>query len=426
MDGARAEIAAESLPSDVALLDESGTITWANTTWLRAGRTEIAGLLAGCAVGVDFLGTLRAKRTPVAEAVAIGIAAVIAGDRSRFEQELSSVDGSRRWRLQANPLRGSSRGAVVVRSEITERSRGGPWELREPEDLAGRIARLTPRERDVLRLMVRGFSNREIGTDLGIAYTTVRSHAQAVIEKLGARSRLQAIARVSRGDVGGMMNTTPLGIADQEISVPAHIGLFYDAEPDLRRVQLKFLQPAIDDPRQGIVLFGPPGVARTMLRHLEADLGRSLKDELASGRILIAQTDSDPDQLLENIREAIAAVAAKGHGIVRFFADVKWGAPGFPLPEDALWVESRVNDLLANTGALVVCAYDVSRLPDKALILGGLQTHPIMVIGDWLSENPNYLEPADYLRTFLLQMQPDEPAGVTPTGSQPSEPPLAR
>jgi DNA-binding CsgD family transcriptional regulator len=409
MEGGRAEIAAESLPSDVALLDASGTITWANATWQRASRTGSPDLLAGCAVGANVLHLWRAKRTADAEAVAIGVAAVIAGERGRFEEELTSLEGARRWRLQANPLRGSSRGAVLVRSEIAEPSRGGPWGLPDPEDLAGRIAQLTPRERDVLRLMVRGLSNREIAAELGIAYTTVRSHAQSVIEKLAARSRLQAIARVTRGNLGGMMNTTPLGIGDQDVSVPGHIGLFYDAEPDLRRVQLEFLRPAIDDPRQGIVLFGPPRIAHTMLEHLESDLGRSLGDEIASGRILVAQTDRDPDQLLENIRQAIDTVAAKGHAIIRFFADVRWGAPGFPLPEDALWVESRVNDLLADTGALVVCAYDVSTLPDKALILGGLQTHPIMVIGDWLSENPNYLAPTDYLRAFLLQMHPAEP-----------------
>jgi hypothetical protein len=88
------------------------------------------------------------------------------------------------------------------------------------------------------------------------------------------------------------------------------------------------------------------------------------------------------------------------------------------MPEDALWVESRVNDMLADTGAIVVCAYDVSRLPDKALIMGGLQTHPIMVIGDWLAENPSYLSPTDYMRAFLVQMGSAKsatgPAGATP------------
>ena len=104
-------------------------------------------------------------------------------------------------------------------------------------------------------------------------------------------------------------------------------------------------------------------------------------------------------------------MAARRPTVIRFFGDVKWGAPGFPEPEDALWVESRVNSMLAETKAIVVCAYDVSRLPDNALIVGGLRTHPIMVIGDWVTESPNYLPPADYMRAFLLQMRS---AGSTP------------
>ena len=67
---------------------------------------------------------------------------------------------------------------------------------------ATRIAeRLTPRELDVLARMAAGLSNREIGADLGIEYTTVRSHVQSVLEKLGARSRFDAIARAYRGGV---------------------------------------------------------------------------------------------------------------------------------------------------------------------------------------------------------------------------------
>ena len=65
---------------------------------------------------------------------------------------------------------------------------------------ATRIAeRLTPRELEVLARMAAGLSNREIGADLGIEYTTVRGHVQSVLEKLGARSRFDAIARAYRG-----------------------------------------------------------------------------------------------------------------------------------------------------------------------------------------------------------------------------------
>ena len=57
------------------------------------------------------------------------------------------------------------------------------------------VARLTPREREVLDLMARGLDNRAIAAKLGIQYTTVRGHVRSVVEKLGARSRLEAVAR---------------------------------------------------------------------------------------------------------------------------------------------------------------------------------------------------------------------------------------
>jgi len=58
--------------------------------------------------------------------------------------------------------------------------------------------RLTPRELDVLSRMSVGLSNREIASELGIEYTTVRGHVQSILEKLGARSRFDVVARAYR------------------------------------------------------------------------------------------------------------------------------------------------------------------------------------------------------------------------------------
>jgi two-component system nitrate/nitrite response regulator NarL len=55
-----------------------------------------------------------------------------------------------------------------------------------------RISPLSPRERDILRGIARGASNKEIGRELGIAETTVKIHDQHVLRKLDVTSRVQA------------------------------------------------------------------------------------------------------------------------------------------------------------------------------------------------------------------------------------------
>lgn len=53
---------------------------------------------------------------------------------------------------------------------------------------------LTSRERQVLEQVARGLSNRAIGEQLGIAERTVATHMQALLAKLGASSRTEAVS----------------------------------------------------------------------------------------------------------------------------------------------------------------------------------------------------------------------------------------
>jgi two-component system response regulator DevR len=57
------------------------------------------------------------------------------------------------------------------------------------------LERLTPREKEVLKLMAEGHPSRSIAAQLGISYTTVRTHIRGLGGKLGVHSKLEAIVK---------------------------------------------------------------------------------------------------------------------------------------------------------------------------------------------------------------------------------------
>ena len=65
--------------------------------------------------------------------------------------------------------------------------------IRQAMDSAQRIARLSPREREVLDALVAGASNKVIAFDLGLSLRTVEMHRARMMERLGTRQLAEAI-----------------------------------------------------------------------------------------------------------------------------------------------------------------------------------------------------------------------------------------
>jgi DNA-binding NarL/FixJ family response regulator len=69
---------------------------------------------------------------------------------------------------------------------------------RSDQTQGDQVSGLTPREREVLTIMVEGRSNKEIGRRLDLAEKTVKHHVTNILQKLKARNRVEAVLMVSR------------------------------------------------------------------------------------------------------------------------------------------------------------------------------------------------------------------------------------
>ena len=84
---------------------------------------------------------------------------------------------------------------------VRQVSRGNRYLPREiAQRLADRLNRPepSPREREVLALIAKGRSNKEVASDLGLSEDTVKRHVSNLMAKLGAQDRTQAVTEALR------------------------------------------------------------------------------------------------------------------------------------------------------------------------------------------------------------------------------------
>jgi PAS domain S-box-containing protein len=171
-------LAGIAVPSYV--LDTDGVVRWLNPAAERL-LGNVRGRHFSAVVGPEDRARARelfARKvlgtTQATEATAV----FVATDGTRHALEVSAV-----------PLIGGER-VVGVFGLL-----GGPLD----EEASAPPAHLTPRQAEVLRLLERGLSTKQIAQELHLSTETVRNHVRHLLRALGVNSRLEAVAATRRG-----------------------------------------------------------------------------------------------------------------------------------------------------------------------------------------------------------------------------------
>jgi len=159
------------------VIDREGTIRWLNTAgqalWPNALNRKFSNVMAP--------EELRHAREQFARKV-IGEA-----DATEYATSVLDADG-RRMAVDVSSVALRANGDVVgVFGVVT------PARAQDLTDPPHQAVELTPRQRQVLRLLGDGRTTGKIASELGIADETARNHIKAVLRALGASSRLEAV-----------------------------------------------------------------------------------------------------------------------------------------------------------------------------------------------------------------------------------------
>jgi hypothetical protein len=194
-------------------------------------------------------------------------------------------------------------------------------------------------------------------------------------------------------------DAVPFGIVpDEHVRVGDHIAYFWETDQEFDR-GVDFLTPGLAG-QDHCVIFGHDE-ANARVIHLLKREGIDVEGHERNGRLTIAGSESTGDATLARLATVFQSAVEGGAPLIRLLGNIGWARLGWPDEDDLLLFESKVTGAARAFSAVVVCMYDVRTLSGRAIVNGGLGTHPITVCGNMMRVNP-YYTPPDQLAERVL------------------------
>src|SRR5438477_4162418 len=189
-----------------------------------------------------------------------------------------------------------------------------------------------------------------------------------------------------------------------------HICAFFNGMDEHYRVLRSFITDGFDRGDKAFHLVDP----ERREDHLQplADAGIYVDEATASGQLEVHPWQDGPrhgdhfdqDTWLAGFEDVLQSGPASGYAKTRFLAQMEWALVDMPGIDDMIEFETRVNHVVPKYDNAVICSYDLSKFGASTMMYA-LRTHPVVIIGGLLHENPFYVDP-DQLLAELRQQRP--------------------
>ena len=193
----------------------------------------------------------------------------------------------------------------------------------------------------------------------------------------------------------------PIRLAGRTLKNATHICAFFRSREEQDEVLMPFFKEGYE---RGEKLFH---IVDAGLRadHLQAcsQCGIDVEGAQKSGQLEVLAWEQaylqdgyfDGDRMVRVLREVMDATHQK-YPLGRFMGNMEWALTTLPGVTDIVEYECKLNFALREYEDPVICVYDLNR-HSAAVVMDILRTHPMVIVGGLLQENPLYVHPEAFL-----------------------------
>ena len=194
----------------------------------------------------------------------------------------------------------------------------------------------------------------------------------------------------------------PIHVAGGTLGRDCHICAFFNGPDEEYRVLRSFITDGLGGGEKSFHIVDPR-MRDDHLRRL-GEAGIDVDRVMATGQLEVRPWEEahlqggvfEQDAMLHLVEEVLKSNAASGYPLTRILAHMEWALLDKPGVDDLVEYETRVNYVLPRYYAPVICAYDLSKF-SASVVMDVMRTHPMVIIGGVLQENPFFVPPDQFL-----------------------------
>jgi hypothetical protein len=198
-------------------------------------------------------------------------------------------------------------------------------------------------------------------------------------------------------------DVSPIPFAGSQLGEIRHVCAFFNSDEEAYRVLLPFIKGGFECGDKAVHVVNPDQRFSHLRRLTAAGIDAGAAEQ--TGQLEVkTNTEAylrdgrfDQDRMLEAFEQLASGNTRGGFPLSRIVCHMDWAAENNSHIDDLVEFESRVNEVWDHHDDAVICVYDLAKFGGDTVI-DIMRTHPMVIIGGTLQQNPFFVPPAEFLR----------------------------